>query len=159
MKRLLYVSLAVLAVFSLTVPALAVNADDYWYQDSGGAWIYDQAGYDLAVAVEMVEISGLDLDPYAYLYTDASGNHFDMAGFQAAYDQALAAKEAEEAPLPEPAPTETDTPVESEEEDNGQPAEDPVILDSWYPIGDYFADEDGIRTSGRAVFPAIRLKM
>ena len=97
MKRLLYVSLAVLAVFSLTVPALAVNADDYWYQDSGGAWIYDQAGYDLAVAVEMVEISGLDLDPYAYLYTDASGNHFDMAGFQAAYDQALAAKEAEEA--------------------------------------------------------------
>lgn len=143
MKRLLYVTLAVLAVFSLTVPALAVNADDYWYQDSGGVWIYDQAGYDLAVAVEAVQAADLDLDPYAYLYTDASGNHFDTAGFQAAYDQALAAKEAAEAPSLEPDPVETDTPVESEEEDNGQPAEDPVILDSWYPIGDYFADEDG----------------
>ena len=111
MKRLLYVSLAVLAVFSLTVPALAVNADDYWYQDSGGVWIYDQAGYDLAVAVEAVQAADLDLDPYAYLYTDASGNHFDTAGFQAAYDQALAAKEAAEAPSLEPDPVETDTPV------------------------------------------------
>lgn len=143
MKRLLYVFLATLAVFSLTVPALAVSADDYWWQDESGTWIFDQLAYDIAVSVEMVETADLDLDPYAYLYTDASGNHFDMAGFQAAYDQALAAKEAEEVPPPESDPVETDTPVESEEEDNGQSAEDPFILDSWYPVGDYFADEDG----------------
>ena len=142
MKRFLYAFLAAFAVFSLTVPALAVNADDYWWQDDGGAWIFDQLGYDVAVAVEMVETSGLELDPYAYLYTDVDGNHFDMAVFQAAYDQALAAKEAAEAPPPEPDPVEIDTSVESEE-DNGQSAEDPAILDSWYPIGDYFADEDG----------------
>lgn len=143
MKRVLCGCFAALAVFSLTVPALAVNADDYWWQDAGGAWVFDQLGYDVSVAVEMVENAGLDLDPHAYLYTDASGNHFDMAGFQTAYDLALAEKEAAEAPPPEPDPTEADTQVESEEEDNGHPPEDPVILDSLYPIGNYLADEDG----------------
>ena len=130
MKRLLSICCIVLAVFSLAVSALAVSEEDYWYQDSGGVWVYDQAGYDLAVAVEMVQAAGLDLDPYAYLYTGADdGAYFDTAAFQADYDAALAPKET--------------IPEKSEEEEDGQSSQAPVVPGGLYPVGDYLADGDG----------------
>ena len=52
MKKLLPVLLSLLLVFNLTSQALAVNADDYWFQDSGGTWIYDEVGFELASAIE-----------------------------------------------------------------------------------------------------------
>ena len=70
MKKLLPVLLSLLLVFNLTSQALAVNADDYWFQDSGGTWIYDEVGFELASAIEKVTAAGLSLDPHIYVYND-----------------------------------------------------------------------------------------
>lgn len=93
MKRILQIALALAAVFTLSVQALAVNADDFWYQDDSGAMVYDQAGYDLVCAQEKVQTAGISLSPLDYLHTDADGReYFDTAAFEADYAAAVAAK-------------------------------------------------------------------
>ena len=139
MKKLLPVLLSLLLILNFSSQALAVNADDYWYQDSTGTWVYDYAGYDLAAAVKMVETAGLNLDPYAFLQSDTDGVCFDTMGFQTAYEQALKAKEEEAAaldPLPELG-------AESVGDTSGDHDQNVDIPDDLYPIGNYFADEDG----------------
>lgn len=52
MKRTLQILLIAVTAFSLTLSALAVNADDYWRQDDNGNWYYDYDAYNAAVAAE-----------------------------------------------------------------------------------------------------------
>ena len=53
MKRTLQILLIAVTAFSLTLSALAVNADDYWRQDDNGNWYYDYDAYNAAVAGEV----------------------------------------------------------------------------------------------------------
>lgn len=141
MKKLLPVLLSLLLVFNLTSQALAVNADDYWFQDSGGTWIYDEVGFELASAIEKVTAAGLSLDPHIYVYNDENGyQRFDKAAFQAAYDAALAAAQPELEPEPEPEPNVSEEVVSN----GGDPGESDPSSDSSdrYPVGSY-VDEAG----------------
>lgn len=139
MKKLLPVLLSLLLVMNLTSQALAVNADDYWFQDSGGTWIYDEVGFELASAIEKISAAGLSLDPYIYVYNDEYGyQHFDKAAFQNAYDAALAAAQPEPEPEPEPNVSEEVVP------NGGDPGESDPASDSSgrYPVGS-IVDEAG----------------
>lgn len=118
MKKFL---LVIMTVCILAVPALAVNESDYWI---GG--VFDEHGYNAAVALEKVDAAGLDLFVGDYWVYDDSGTLvFDNAAFEEAYAAALAAAE----------------PEVIEEED---PADDLVDIDtvSKYPVGAY-VDEAG----------------
>ena len=141
MKKLLPVLLSLLLVFNLTSQALEVNADDYWFQDSGGTWIYDEVGFELASAIEKVTAAGLSLDPHTYVYNDENGyQRFDKAAFQAAYDAALAAAQSEPEPEPEPEPNVSEEVVPN----GGDPGESDPASDSSgrYPVGS-IVDESG----------------
>lgn len=52
MKRVLQILLVAVSALALTLPALAVDSDDYWRQDDNGTWYYDYDAYNAAVAAE-----------------------------------------------------------------------------------------------------------
>ena len=115
MKRFL---LLIFAVCTLTVPALAVNESDYWI---GG--VFDEHGYNAAVALEKVDAAGLDLFVGDYWQYDESGNLvFNNAAFEEAYAAAIA----------------SELPDVTEE----LPDDNLVDPDSEYPVGSY-VDEAG----------------
>ncbi len=136
MKRTLQIVLALAAVLTLSVQALAVNAEDFWYQDDSGVMVYDQAGYDLACAQEKVQAAGISLSPLDYLHTDANGReYFDTAAFEADYAAAAAAKAP---PQEEPIKPDESAGVK----DDGHVSGDTQESDDKFPVGSYI-DPDG----------------
>lgn len=130
MKRVFQVLLVTVAVLSLSLQALAVNADDYWYYDDTGARVFDEAGYQLSSAGEKIRAAGLDLNELDYLYTDADGaKRFDSAAFEEAYTAAVAAQALSQKILDESVGTKDD--AVSVPADNSK-----------YPVGSY-VDEGG----------------
>lgn len=96
MKKFL---LVIMTICVLAVSALAVNESDYWI---GG--VFDEHGYNAAVALEKVDAAGLDLFVGDFWEYDADGKvFFNNEAFEEAYAAALAAAEPDVIEEEEPA--------------------------------------------------------
>ena len=114
LKKILLLTIAVCV---LSVPAFAIDKSDYMI---GG--VFDEHGYNAALALEKVDSAGLDLFVGDYWDYDADGKlFFNMEAFEADYAAALAAA----------------APKVNKEDPPDDPIADPV-----YPIGSY-VDESG----------------
>ena len=105
----------------------AVDPDAYWYPLEDGSYGYDQEAYEHDLAVDMVQSSGVSIDPEQFWIVDPNATvellyTYDFDAFKSAYD-ALA---PEPEPEPEPEITPGPYPVEWPEE---EVEEDEVIFD------------------------------
>ncbi len=110
----------------LSLPAYAVDWNDFAYINEDGVRVIDVDQYDAAVAEEKVLAAGLDLDVDAFWTCDGTGELiFDNEAFEIAYAAALAELE------------------EQQEEQEEVIEDDPVIDDGFsYPAGSII-DEAG----------------
>lgn len=90
MKR--YMILAVILCLALSMNAFAIVSPDYfWMAMEDGSAVFDQEGYEQALAWDEVAALGLALNLHAFESTDAAGNFsFDYDAYEYARDQALA---------------------------------------------------------------------
>lgn len=122
MNRFVVVALSL--VLALPFAAFAeVNPDAYWYPMEDGSYGYDTEGYEHDLAIDMVQSSGVDLDPEQYWKLDLTATNelfytYDFDAFKADYDALIEAlSPVVEVPDDEEVPD--PYPVEWPEEDLG----------------------------------------
>ena len=86
-KRYIVIGLCLALALSITVFA-EIDPDAYWYPMQDGSYGYDQEAYEHDLAVDMVQTSGIDLDPELYWAVDPNSTvaelyyyDFDAGGF------------------------------------------------------------------------------
>lgn len=101
-----------------------VDPDAYWFQNDDGTYGYDTEAYEHDVAVDMVQTSGVDLDPELYWKVDPNATvemlyYFDFEAFEADYNAIMETlSPPAESPI-EKEDTPDPYPVEWPEEDIG----------------------------------------
>ncbi len=125
-KRFIVIGLCLSVALSITVFA-EIDPDAYWYPMENGSYGYDQEAYEHDLAVDMVQTSGIDLDPELYWAIDPNSTvselyYYDFDAFKAAYDALMPDPE----PDPEPETTPDPYPVEWPKK---EVVEDEVISD------------------------------
>lgn len=90
MKR--YMILAAILCLALSMNAFAMVSPDYfWMAMEDGSTVFDQEGYEQALAWDEAAALGLALNLHAFESTDADGNFsFDYDAYEYARDQELA---------------------------------------------------------------------
>lgn len=94
-----------------------VDPDAYWYPNSDGTYGYDTEAYEHDVAVDMVQTSGVDIDPELYWKVDPNATvemlyYYDFEAFEADYNAIMetlsppAESPIEEEDTPDPYPVE-----------------------------------------------------
>lgn len=109
-KRYIVIGLCLALALSITVFA-EIDPDAYWYPMEDGSYGYDQEAYEHDLAVDMVQTSGIDLDPELYWAIDPNSTvaelyYYDFDAFKAAYDALMPDPEPELVTTPDPYPVE-----------------------------------------------------
>lgn len=115
MNRFVVVVLSL--VLALPFAAFAeVNPDAYWYPLEDGSYGYDNEAYEHDLAVDMVQSSGVNLDPEQYWKVDPNATvellyTYDFDAFKTDYDALIEAlspvvEAPEEEKVPDPYPVE-----------------------------------------------------
>lgn len=112
-----FVVIVLSLVLALPFAAFAeVNPDAYWYPMEDGSYGYDTEGYEHDLAVDMVQLSGVNLDPEQYWKVDPNATvellyTYDFDAFKTEYDALIEAlspvvEVPEEDKVPDPYPVE-----------------------------------------------------